>query len=665
MSDMILDDSDANADWTKPGCSISSGPISLAPPNSPSSGVSIDGAGVIPESTPNVRKVVGDTPSGERKKNKTEYLRKLKDPDFLSSQLFPNGVPDTYSAEKIQQLLNLVSTVLSQDWPVMVDPRKTESKVVTDVLGDFELFVSQTDSHLGMIVDAVKSIIYQSLSSMTPEDRSGVPGDLARQAMKQLFGLSLDSKSKLNTRERKILSSIRDSVLSDKEGSFENRENLAYDLDKLLAIDDTSETLLWVKANEILDTLESTGYFLPEDEAAKIRKELVKFYDSASKRVKRFIFTAPTEAIPELGIKETRQGEISLDSVAKALMELFPDRNILRDDTYYLRELMIEQGVTDLHFDNGIIVSALNSDKYMGANLNRVYFVTVDGYTDKFVLKYDDGVSGYLDVIVPRIIEQAGGHTPQVVPLVSELYQAKFGLTESDKFYDRARYPFLQTFVGQNEGLIPIGTALDDPVRDYLIQAIAKAAENIEDQKKLAIEFLRYTFSNIVTFKNDTHSGNVFVAKDSGGAVTVIGFDNGYAFNMSEGPDQTPNTNSLVEDSVKYATHDVGLAWYVKQFLKENPDSEEELKGTITEWADNLRKWLESDGRKPLGEYGVWGIENPSRYQKLFEKFLNELINTDIDTIWELMLKYSPDKISTGETIADWAPKFVRDIFKG
>lgn len=664
MSDMILDDSDANADWTKPGCSISSGPISLAPPNSPSSGVSVDGAGVIPESTPNVRKVVGDTPSGERKKNRTEYLKKLKDPYFLSSQLFPDGIPSTYPVESIQTLLQLISTVMSDDWPVMVDPRKNDRGFVTDVLGDFEQFVSDTNAHIGAIASAVNNILYQSLASMSPEERSGAPGDRVRQVMKQLTGLSLDSKSKLNTRERKILSSVRDSVLSGTDDSSEDRNNLAYELDQLLSIDDTSETSLWIKANKILDTLSSTGYFLPKDEVAKIRKELGKFYDSASKRVKRFIFTAPTGAVPDLGIKETRQGEVSLDSVAKAIMELFPSRDILRDGKLYFREMMIEQGVTDLHFDNGVVVSALDSNRYAGNSLNYIYAVSIDGYTDKFLLKYDDAVSSYVDVIVPRIMKQAGGYTPSVVPLATEVYTdvTPFGEGTDEEFRDRTRYPFLQTWAGQDEGLTPIGEASDDQNRDYLIKAIADASASVESQKKLALEFLRFTFSNIVAFRDDTHAGNVFIVEDDKGDISLVGIDNGYALSQAQ---DTPETNSIVEDSIKYATFQVGLAWYVKQFLKENPDSEKELKDTITEWADNLRKWLESDGRKPLGEYGVWGTDVKTPYQVSIENFLNQLINTDIDTIWELMLKYSPDKVERGKTIADWAPKFVRDIFKG
>jgi hypothetical protein len=326
--------------------------------------------------------------------------------------------------------------------------------------------------------------------------------------------------------------------------------------------------------------------------------------------------------------------------------------------------MMIEQGVTDLHFDNGIVVSALDSDRYAGNSLNYIYAVSIDGYTDKFLLKYDDAVSSYVDVIVPRIMKQAGGYTPSVVPLATEVYTdvTPFGEGTDEEFRDRTRYPFLQTWAGQDEGLTPIGEASDDQNRDYLIKAIADASASVESQKKLALEFLRFTFSNIVAFRDDTHAGNVFIVEDDKGDISLVGIDNGYALSQAQ---DTPETNSIVEDSIKYATFQVGLAWYVKQFLKENPDSEKELKDTITEWADNLRKWLESDGREPLGEYGVWGTDVKTPYQVSIENFLNQLINTDIDTIWELMLKYSPDKVEQGKTIADWAPKFVRDIFKG
>jgi hypothetical protein len=484
--------------------------------------------------------------------------------------------------------------------------------------------------------------------------------EAAKQTLLGIDGLQgAEKESPLNEAEKKALLEARAAYaesLSDSESPawlLSLARWRVATLEAVLAIDDIQQSRLW----DYLDEFKGDGAYQSLDAERNVRgitralRERVDWVNPAD--------FMPTDAMPELGIGETAEGEISLDSVSKSLLqadvlgvdlsEATGMRALLDAVASVNRptggpQLGMSGPANGLTLKNGIRITPLE-DGEGGVNQGLSFMVDAGG--ERFFLKYDYTASAAAEAITPRIVRSFGGPSPRVVPLSVDYGDLEtYSLNDRQRDEERTlpRLPFLQEMAGKSLG--------EDWNTVGQLMSSEQAAEDINWQIEemlgdpstpAALDFasnlLQSLFANVVAMRWDTHDGNVMVAEDEGAdgdtaRIKVVPIDNGLSVPWLTMPGRTPAPDNIPQFARMMVGSRAGAL--VGEFAQSTTTANlTALQDSLSEWADSLREWIKTRALTDIKDGGILAGSKMDKYTKLW---LQEAAALSNEEWWDILI---------------------------
>ena len=585
---------------------------------------------VAPPEDPNLAEpsdvyaVAGSTPQSERTANKQKFVSDLGE----------------MSIEDLRTAIGLSPAVDMND-PVAVRFNDKLKKMINEAKKDASERISRDMAYMAAFF--AQSV----LSGLGPQELQGERGDLIREFLRQSFGFNATTNP-LTPEERASLTDLFDLAAGNNFYPLNRLEML----NRLIATNDLNEISFWNDLNnfrtfatEAKEKRNIYTEYMTDEEVSQQYDAINAVYESAASRVTQLEFSAPTEAMPELGLAETAPGEDSLAAVAKSILELGPDLGTREG----IREAMGNEN--QVTFPNGLTITQSGFDDELGGGINsdQTFLVrTPNG--EKYVLKYDSPGNALAEVVAARAIRGSGGLTPEVVPLSTEAFSGNGG--------ENKDVGFLQNWAGSNEELKTFGDGYNT---DKFVEVVTEAKDSPELQGKLVEEFARTILAVFAGNRFDIHPGNYVAAEDANGDLKIVSIDNGQSFNDASTITAINNVGQL------------GMSSYVDSFLRDNPEAESAVENVITEWADNLRAWIESTKNKKFTDGGL-SFDEMNMRRRAISNYLYSLLDSlpsgssDREGIeyWLELVRYGGSGANEGNKpplTYTGVPDYVDDIF--